>query len=469
VSNQKYAILIVDDDLNVLEVVDARLSSNGFLVLKASGAEQALKILKNEHIDLMISDMKMPGMGGLDLFSEVREFQPDLPVIFLTAYGTIPDAVSAVKAGAVDYVAKPFDGHELLRKLREILKNKKPGHESSRNGKASSKDLPHTGQSPPMKELMKLIERVSVSSVNVLILGESGSGKEHAARIIHKSSPRRDKPFIVVDCGSTPPGILESELFGHVKGAFTHAIRNKNGLISEADGGTLFLDEIGNISQDMQVRLLRFLEDRKIRKIGDINEISVDCRVIAATNSDLIEDIRAGRFREDLYYRLRVVTLNIPTLRERKEDIEYLARYFAKSFCDNNDIPAVELPSETITWLNNYPWPGNVRELKNALEAGIVMCDNGVLRPADLQLTGLPDIAPDLSPGLSSGLSNDNLLEKTEAFSLEESERNTIIRALKETKGVQKDAADLLGISRRAIHYKIKKYDIDVAELRAGR
>ena len=464
-SNPKHTILIVDDDLNVLEVIDARLSSSGFRVLKAPGAEQALHILRNKAIDLMISDMKMPGMGGLDLFSEVRESRPDLPVIFLTAYGSIPDAVSAVKAGAVDYLAKPFDGHELLRKLREILKSKPPGDISLDNNIPPSQGLPETGNSPAMKELMKLIERVSVSSVNVLILGESGSGKEHAARLIHKSSPRRDKPFIVVDCGSTPPGILESELFGHVKGAFTHAIRDKNGLISEADGGTLFLDEIGNISKDMQVRLLRFIEDRKIRKIGDTHEISVDCRVIAATNSDLIEDIRAGRFREDLYYRLRVVTLNIPTLRERKEDVEYLARYFVKSFCDNNDIAVVDLPPETIEWLNNYPWPGNVRELKNALEAGIVMCDNGILRPEDLQLTGLPDIAPDLSPGFSS----DSPVEKIDAFSLEESERSTIIRALRETKGVQKDAADLLGISRRAIHYKIKKYDIDVAELRAVR
>jgi len=461
VSDPRHTVLIVDDDLNVLEVIDARLSSNGFHVLKASGAEKAIKILKNEHIDLMISDMKMPGMGGLDLFSEVRGFRPDLPVIFLTAYGSIPDAVSAVKAGAVDYVAKPFDGHELLRKLREILKNTEPGQKLSEDNKASSKNMLDTEQSPAMQELMKLIERVSVSSVSVLILGESGSGKEHAARLIHQSSPRRDRPFIVVDCGSTPPGILESELFGHVKGAFTHAIRNKNGLISEADGGTLFLDEIGNISPDMQIRLLRFIEDRKIRRIGDINEISVDCRVIAATNSDLIEDMRAGRFREDLYYRLRVVTLKIPHLRERKQDVKYLARYFVKSFCNNNDIPMVELPSETIKWLSNYPWPGNVRELKNALEAGIVLCDNGVLRPEDLQLTGLPDIAPDLS--------NDNILEKQEAFSLEESERSTIVRALKETKGVQKDAADLLGISRRAIHYKIKKYAIDISEIRAGR
>ncbi|MBW1892454.1 MAG: sigma-54-dependent Fis family transcriptional regulator [Deltaproteobacteria bacterium] len=460
-SDPRHTVLIVDDDLNVLEVIDARLSSNGFHVLKASGAEKAIKILKNEHIDLMISDMKMPGMGGLDLFSEVRGFRPDLPVIFLTAYGSIPDAVSAVKAGAVDYVAKPFDGHELLRKLREILKNTEPGQKLSEDNKASSKNMLDTEQSPAMQELMKLIERVSVSSVSVLILGESGSGKEHAARLIHQSSPRRDRPFIVVDCGSTPPGILESELFGHVKGAFTHAIRNKNGLISEADGGTLFLDEIGNISPDMQIRLLRFIEDRKIRRIGDINEISVDCRVIAATNSDLIEDMRAGRFREDLYYRLRVVTLKIPHLRERKQDVKYLARYFVKSFCNNNDIPMVELPSETIKWLSNYPWPGNVRELKNALEAGIVLCDNGVLRPEDLQLTGLPDIAPDLS--------NDNILEKQEAFSLEESERSTIVRALKETKGVQKDAADLLGISRRAIHYKIKKYAIDISEIRAGR
>jgi DNA-binding NtrC family response regulator len=258
----------------------------------------------------------------------------------------------------------------------------------------------------------------------------------------------------VVDCGSTPTGLLESELFGHVKGSFTHAINDKKGLIEAADSGTLFLDEIGNVSPEMQVRLLRFLEDRKIRRIGDINEIPVDCRVIAATNTDLPEDIQAGRFREDLYYRLRVVTLKVPQLRERKEDIPILAQHFVETFCQTHGLTPVKLPPKTINWLREYPWPGNVRELKNALEAGVVLSKNNTIDPRDLHLTGLPEL-------------NRKATAAGNSLSLEESERSTIIRALKQAQGVQKEAAELLGISRRAIHYKIKKYEIDSSELRS--
>ncbi len=451
--NAKQSILIVDDDRNVLEVLEARLSSAGFSVLKTVEPKDAIDILTSNPVDLMISDMKMPGMSGIELLNDVRSMMPALPIIFLTAYGSIPDAVNAVKAGAVDYIAKPFDGQELLKKLRKILLNVKP-----RQTNASKPDRRHQEEpvkSSMMLELYELIDRVSVSPVNVLILGESGSGKEHVARMIHQKSPRREYPFVVVDCGSTPTGLLESELFGHAKGSFTHAIRDKKGLIEEADQGTLFLDEIGNVSSEMQVRLLRFLEDRKIRRIGELREIPVNCRVIAATNADLLEDINAGRFREDLYYRLRVVTLKIPSLKDRKEDIPYLAHYFIESFCNQNELPMVELPVETTRWLSNYPWPGNVRELKNALEAGVVLCKNSVLLPEDLRTTGLPDIAA--TPSRQSA-----------SFSLEESERNAIIRALQQTGGVQKDAADLLGISRRAIHYKIKKFEINAASMKAN-
>ncbi len=450
--SSKQTIMIVDDDLNVLEVLQARLTSNGYQVIKATSGTEAINLLKSKHIDLLISDMKMPGMDGMDLFQEVRTQIPNLPVIFLTAFGSIPDAVHAVKAGAVDYLAKPFEGHELLKKLRQVLNGKQENHIEDQHDKNDGE----MEKSPAMKDLHNLINKVAVSNVNVLILGESGSGKEHAARLIHEKSSRRDNPFVVVDCGSTPTGLLESELFGHVKGAFTHAIRDKKGLIEEANQGTLFLDEIGNISPEMQVRLLRFLENRKIRRIGDLRELSIDCRVIAATNSDLLGDIKEGRFREDLYYRLRVVTLKVPTLKERKEDISFLATFFVENFCRENDLPAVELPPETTDWLCNYPWPGNVRELKNALEAGIVLCQSNVLLPDDLQLTGLPEIEETYS-------------EEANSFSLEESERNTIIRALQQTDGVQKNAAELLGISRRAIHYKIKKFEIDISQIKSDK
>jgi len=439
------SILVVDDDLHILEVLEARLSSAGFSVLKASGAHEALLILKDHSADLMISDMKMPDMGGVGLLTEVRSRVPGLPVIFLTAYGTIPDAVLAVKAGAVDYLTKPFDGRDLLKKIHDILDSASLPRKKNPAGQTG-----HIGESPAMTELFDLIGRVGASDVSVLILGESGAGKEYVARLIHQSSPRKEQPFMVVDCGATPAGILESELFGHVRGAFTHAIRDKKGLIEMSDHGTLFLDEIGNISQEMQVRLLRFLEDRKIRRVGDVREIAIDCRVIAATNANLIEDIKAGRFREDLYYRLRVVTLNVPPLRKRKADIPVLAKNFIETFCRNHKIPQVKLPEKTVEWICNYPWPGNVRELRNALEGGVVLCKDGVLHPEDLRLSGLPGV-------------EDADLTGSNPFSLEESERNTILRALQESGGVQKSAAELLGISRRAINYKIKKFGINTS------
>jgi len=446
--NSLQTILVVDDDPNVLEVLTARLTSAGFKVIKADGGQKALALVRTRQIDFIISDMKMPNMGGMDLFTEVHAIKPAMPVLFLTAYGTIPDAVRAVQAGAVDYLVKPFDGRELVKKLKKIIARTSPGlpDEGSAEGDAA---FSMTTRSPAMQDLFDLVKKVAASSVNILILGESGVGKEYIARGIHRISPRRHSPFVVVDCGSTPTGLLESELFGHVKGSFTHAIRDKKGLIREADTGTLFLDEIGNISPEMQTRLLRFLEDYKIRRIGDLTKTAVDCRIISATNSDLPKDIENGKFREDLYYRLRVVTVTVPPLRERKADIPVLSRHFVSRFLKKNKMGPVKISAETSRWLCDYPWPGNIRELKNALEAAAVLCQNGILTLKDIRLTGLPEHPPDRMPA-------------SEPLSLEESERNTIIRALEKTRGVQKHAADLLGISRRAIHYKIKKYGIDI-------
>jgi DNA-binding NtrC family response regulator len=448
------SILIVDDDLNVLEVLEARLESAGFLIHKAENGRDAIHLLQNEKVDLMISDMKMPGMSGMEVLDKARSLHPGLPIIFLTAYGTIPDAVKAVKAGAVDYLAKPFDGRELVYKLRKVL-DESPVSTHDDGDDPVLMDMEQVS-SPKMKSLYKLVRRVAASNVSVLILGESGVGKERIARLIHQLSPRSKKPFVVVDCGSTPAGLLESELFGHMRGSFTHAVNDKKGLIETADKGTLFLDEIGNISPEMQVRLLRFLEDRSIRRIGDLKEKSVDCRVIAATNSDLMEDIKAGRFREDLYYRLRVVTLSVPPLRERKEDIPRLADIFTRAHASQLGARSVKLSSKTMDYICEYPWPGNVRELKNAIEAGMVLCHGNELCAEDLHLSGLPTL-------------DDTAETPQDSFSLEDTERNAIVRALKQTGGVQKEAAELLGISRRAIHYKIKKYDIDSSLLRSRR
>lgn len=450
------SILVVDDDLNILEVLQARLGAAGFKVLTAGDGYEALHLLGKEHITLLVSDMKMPEMNGMDLLERAREKQADLPVIFLTAYGTIPDAVQAVKAGAVDYISKPFDGKELVEKIKGILgvaprAEKKNVHIDG--------DGFFWGKSSQMQELQEIVKRVAASSANVLILGKSGVGKECIARMIHALSSRSTCPYVIVDCGSTPPGILESELFGHVKGAFTNADKDKPGLIETANGGTLFLDEIGNISAEMQSRLLRFLEERKIRRVGAVKEKDVDCRVISATNADLKASIRQGEFREDLFYRLRVVTLVIPELKERREDIPALARHFVEQHCAKQGIEPISLADETLEWLVHHDWPGNVRELKNCLEAGVVLCRGKVMYLEDLQVLSYgEDASPDET--------QQDEPSDQHSFSMKSSERDAIIRALKETGGVQKRAAELLDISRRSIHYKIKKYNISASDFK---
>jgi DNA-binding NtrC family response regulator len=441
-------VLIVDDDPSILEVLEARLTAAGFAVQKAVNGPEALELLQKNQIDILVSDIKMPEMSGLELLEKTRLILPQLPVIFLTAYGTIPDAVQAVKAGAVDYLTKPFDGKELVRKIEDIIVTIPQPATSPQ-----PEDIEGIvwGKSAAMLELKELLLKVAASNANVLILGESGVGKECIARMLHNCSPRKDKPYMVVDCGSTPSGILESELFGHVKGSFTHAFQDKKGLIEAAHGGTLFLDEVGNISQEMQSRLLRFLEERTIRQVGAIKEKDIDCRVISATNSDLKTDAEEGKFRFDLYYRLKVVTLLIPPLRERREDIPELAQFLVDSYTRSNNLPKLELPQKTMDWLQTLSWPGNVRELRNALETGIILCEDNQILPEDLQLDDEP---------ISLAKSTDS------NFSIEQSEKEAIIRALKETRGVKKDAAELLGISRRAIQYKSKKYNLDSSQFK---
>ena len=457
-NNHAQSVLVVDDDRNVLEVLDARLSSCGLTVYKADGGRKALQILRTRRIDLVVSDVKMPEMDGMSLLSEIIQTQPGLPVIFLTAYANIPDAVKAVKSGAVDYVEKPFDGKALTEKIQMMLQESDGPAPVKGVGPSpdTNADLAMDEQinSPAMKNLYGLVKKVARSNVNVLVLGESGVGKERIANRIHQLGTRRKNPFVVVDCGATPAGLLESELFGHVKGSFTHAVNDKKGLIETADTGTLFLDEIGNISPEMQIRLLRFIEDRIIRRIGGLKGNPVDCRIIAATNADLGEAIKAGRFREDLYFRLRVVTLTIPPLRERRADIPLLVEHFSRQYCSQHGVERVEIPAATLDWLCDYPWPGNVRELKNAIEGGIVLCRDNVLRIEDFHVAGITDTCSD-------SMADENCL------SLEESEKNTILRALEQTGGVQKEAAEVLGISRRAIHYKIKKYGIDAGSIKA--
>ncbi len=444
-------ILVVDDDDNILQVLEARLLSAGMTPLLADRAETALEMLACEPVDCIVSDIKMPGMGGHGLLKEVLENWPLIPIIMLTAHGTIPDAVDSVQAGAAGYLTKPFDGKELVRRIRDILET----HGNMVKKAPVFHKMPPTtnelwgGKAPAMAAFLERLARVARSTAGVLLLGESGTGKEMTAQILHDSSPRSGGPFVVVDCGSTQPTLLESELFGHVKGSFTHAVKDKKGLIEEADGGTLFLDEIGNISPEMQTRLLRFLQEGTIRRVGDTKERAVSCRVVAATNANLSEKVQSGEFREDLYYRLKIVTLTIPPLRERMEDIPILAERFTAQLCREQKRSTARLTSEAMERLTTHPWPGNVRELKHAIEAALVFCDKDTIQADDLQID-----PPTANSPTMSGTS----------LSLEESEKTAIIRALKHCKGVKKDAADELGISRRAIHYKIKKYGISDSE-----
>lgn len=436
-------VLVVDDDPSIQQVLEARLLSAGYGVVIAASGEEALMRLESGPIDLVISDIKMPGMSGRELLWECMQRWPGLPVILLTAYGTVPDAVGALKGGAADYLLKPFDGQELLSKVAGMLAQADPRPWHGASGNIISEEL-WGGKSPSMARLYRLIERVAPTDATALLMGESGTGKEKIAGLLHRLSMRARGPFVIVDCGSTPSTLLESELFGHVKGAFTNALKDKKGLIAEAHGGTLFLDEIGNISQEMQLRLLRFLQEKKIRRIGEVLEKSVDCRVIAATNSDLADMVRKGEFREDLYYRLKVITVQVPPLRERKEDLSVLMDGFLAEFSRGMQPPRFD--EDVLDAMQDYPWPGNVRELRNMIEAATILCSDGIIRMEDMQFEDLEGDAP--LPG---------------DLSLEGSERQVLVRALEKSNWVVKDAADLLGVSRRTMHYKIKKYQIDTA------
>ncbi|WP_300155705.1 sigma-54 dependent transcriptional regulator [Solidesulfovibrio sp.] len=444
-------ILAVDDDPHILEVLEVRLVSAGYDVVTAGDGAEALHVLATRPVRLVISDIRMPGMDGMRLLEEMERRGLRLPIIFLTAHGSISGAVEAIKHGAVDYLTKPFDGQELLARVAEVFA-KAAGAPAPVAPDMAESGL--VGQSQAMRDLAAMIDRVAARDVNVLILGESGTGKELVANLVHRRSPRKNGPLVTVDCGSTPAGLLESELFGHVKGSFTHAVKDKKGLIEQAHQGTLFLDEIGNITMEMQIRLLRVLENHKIRRIGDVREIQVDCRVIAATNADIFEQVAEGVFREDLLYRLKVVTINVPPLRERREDIPILAEHFNRQFCAAQGMPPVVMPPETMAYLMAYPWPGNVRQLRNALEAGVVLCSDGTLAPGDLQLP-LAGKGPDRSAGSGDSLS------------LDASEKAAIVRALEQSNWVQKAAAPLLGVSRRALNYKIQKYGIEIPKRRA--
>lgn len=435
-----YTILAVDDEINSLKVLSAALSSEEFFVDTAVSGEEALAMFKDKHYDLVLSDYKMQGMTGEQLLEKVKTISPETPFVLLTAYGTIELAVNAMRLGAYTYLTKPVDLNLLENIVNELLLADRQEPDDGISGRFQFLNI--IGKSKPMQEVFSLIRRVSKTDANILILGESGTGKELVARAIHYSSLRVDKPFIPIDCTTIPSELMESELFGYERGAFTGAMDRKIGLIEMAQGGTLFLDEIGDLELALEKKLLRFLQEREIRRVGGKNKIQVDVRVLSATNRDIEKEVEQGEFRTDLFYRLNVITIRIPPLRNRKDDIPLLARHYLEYFNKKNKKNIREFDRTVLEIMKNYDWPGNVRELENIVERAVILCSydsiNVECLPCKLQVI------------------EDEVCEEYNELNLPEMEKRIIKKALDYTSWNQSKAAVLLGISRKQLRTKMK-------------
>ncbi len=450
------SVLIVDDEENIRHMLSVVLGKAGFDCSTAANGEQALAQLESQPADIVLCDINMPKMGGFELLDALKARDIQTTVIMITAYGSIENAVEAMKQGAYDYLNKPFRPDEVVLTIRKAQERERLRRENRRLKRRLNEDHDFAriiSGDPEMEKLFKLARKVSGFKSTVLITGDSGTGKELFARAIHSNSDRAEKPFVAVNCGAIPENLIESELFGHEKGAFTDAHRMRKGLLEEADGGTLFLDEIGELPPSMQVKLLRVLQEEEIRRVGGNRDIKVDLRVIAATVKDLAKEIETGGFREDLYYRLNVVHLHVPPLRERQGDVARLVDFFIERNNERLGLSIESATPEAIAKLQAYHWPGNVRETENIIERAMVLCD------ADrIDCDDLPAKVTELSPLHPAGLSADNLSIKKAVYAIE----NTLIRkALDKTGGNRTAAAKLLEISHRALLYKIKEYRID--------
>jgi len=449
----KNKIVVVDDDKNLAKMLTFILEEQGYEVCEFHDGKSCLRYLHEHDCDLVLTDLRMPDDSGLKILSEIKKYHSDVVVIIITAFGTVETAVEAMKRGAHDFITKPIDKEELIITVHNAVQFRKLLLENQQLRKELHERFKFDrfiGKSLEMQKIYTLLRKVASSDANVLITGETGTGKELVARAIHYNSHRRDKPFVAVDCSTIPADLVSSELFGHRKGSFTGAIRDRKGKFELADGGTLFLDEIGEMPLDTQAKLLRVLQERTISPLGDDREISVNVRVIAATNRDLLAAVESGKFRLDLYYRLNVFPIELPPLRKRKEDIPLLVEHFLRKFCPKNT-PCIT--PRALEILKNYNWPGNVRELENVVERALVLSEGKEI---------LPEHLPDMINRQT--IDSDKILEiqiPDEGISLEELEKRLIFQALKKAGGNKTRAAKLLGLSRHTLLYRLEKYEIN--------
>jgi len=448
-TDKGHKILVVDDDLGMCGMLSDVLKEEGFSVHTTGESLEASKILKKEEFDVIVTDLKMKGLKGLDLLEVAHKVAPMTPVIIITAFGTIESAIKAMKMGAYDYITEPFQMDELVLTVRKALENRLLKKEVIRLRKEveSRYDFHQLiGKSPSMQKIYDLIERISDSSSNVLITGESGTGKELVAKAIHYNGVRKEGPFVAINCAAIPETLIESELFGYKKGAFTDAKSDKKGLIFEANEGTLFLDEITEMPLTLQAKLLRVIEEREVRPLGDTNSYPIDVRIISTSNRDIASLIQQGRFREDLYYRLKVIDIEMPPLRERKEDIPILVQHFIHKFSKELKKAVSSVSEEALKILLNYFWPGNVRELENIIQRAITLSQHEVILPDDL-------------PASIIQKTDEKLFEKAmeEKFTLDQLEKEYVKRVLIETGGNKSKAAERLGLDRKTLYRKLEE------------
>jgi DNA-binding NtrC family response regulator len=450
----KFNVLIVDDEKNIREGLGRALELEGYEIHLAEDGRQGWNMVNNREIDLVIADLRMPEISGEELLKRITSSYPTVPVIILTGHGTIESAVEAMRNGAYDFVTKPVDLDHLALLIKRALSNRelvlqhRTLQQEVERLNASQRVPNLIGKSSEMQRVLQLVKQVADTRASVIITGESGVGKEVVADAIHHISGRREQPYIKVHCAALTESLLESELFGHEKGAFTGAVARKRGRFELANGGTIFLDEIGEISQQVQIKILRVLQDKKFERVGGEQTFEVDVRIISATNKDLKQEIEAGRFREDLYYRLNVVNIHVPPLRERKEDIPLLAHAFLEEFSRENKKEIEAIDRSAMQALHNYTWPGNIRELRNCIESAVVMAGGSTITPADLP------------PQIAAGDDTDYV--KIEVGTpLEDAEKEIIQATLNRENGNKTKTADVLGIGRKTLHRKIQEYGIE--------